>query len=50
VRTTTAAGSRGASRAPPGEDHPATVYIREAAIVPKLEEWIAILFVPQNFE
>jgi len=22
----------------------------QAAIVPKLEEWIAILFVPQNFE
>jgi hypothetical protein len=40
-----------AERAPvPGLDHPKNVYIRESAIVPKLDEWIASLFAPKNVE
>jgi DNA invertase Pin-like site-specific DNA recombinase len=34
----------------PGMDHPLTVYIREAAIVPRLDEWIGDLFAPENFD
>jgi len=36
-------------RAPvPGLDHPKNVYVRESAIVPKLDEWIVGLFDPAN--
>ena len=31
-------------------DHPKSVYVRESAIVPKLDEWIATLFDPANIE
>lgn len=34
----------------PGMDHPRTVYVRESAIVPKLDEWIATLFAPANLD
>lgn len=38
-------------RAPvPGLDHPKNVYIRESAIVPKLDEWIGTLFDPANLD
>lgn len=38
-------------RAPvPGLDHPKNVYVRESAIVPKLDEWIARLFNPANLD
>ena len=38
-------------RAPvPGLDHPKSVYVRESAIVPKLDEWIASLFDPANLD
>ena len=33
-----------------GMDHPPTVYVRESAIVPKLDEWIASLFAPENLD
>ena len=33
-----------------GMDHPPTVYVRESAIVPKLDEWIATLFAPENLD
>ena len=35
---------------PPGMDHPPTVYLREAALVPRLDEWIATLFAPENLD
>ena len=50
ARTTTAAGSRGTSPPLPGLDHLRTVYVRESAIVPKLDEWIATLFAPENLD
>ena len=31
-------------------DHPKTVYVRESAIVPKLDEWLATLFDPTNLD
>lgn len=31
-------------------DHPRSVYVRESAIVPKLDEWLAGLFSPENFD
>ncbi len=34
----------------PGLDHLRTVYVRESAIVPKLDEWIATLFAPENLD
>ncbi len=34
----------------PGMEHPRTVYVRESAIVPKLDEWIATLFDPANLD
>ena len=38
-------------RAPvPGLDHPKVVYVRESAIVPKLDQWIATLFDPPNLD
>lgn len=38
-------------RAPiPGLDHPKNVYVRESAIVPKLDEWIGTLFDPANLD
>ena len=38
-------------RAPiPGVDHPKNVYVRESAIVPKLDEWIGSLFDPANLD
>jgi site-specific DNA recombinase len=38
-------------RAPvPGLDHPKDVYIRESAIVPKLDAWIGELFDPANLD
>ena len=33
-----------------GMDHPPTVYVREDAIVPRLDEWIAGLFAPENLD
>jgi hypothetical protein len=33
-----------------GMDHPPTVYVRESAIVPKLDEWIATLFASENLD
>jgi hypothetical protein len=33
-----------------GLDHPKTVYIRESAIVPKLDDWIGALFDPANLD
>ena len=33
-----------------GIDHPKAVYIRESAIVPRLDEWLASLFDPQNLD
>jgi len=38
-------------RAPiPGLDHPKNVYVRESAIVPKLDEWIRQLLDPANLD
>lgn len=38
-------------RAPvPGLDHPKNVYVRESAIVPKLDAWIGQLFDPANLD
>ena len=38
-------------RAPiPGVDHPKNVYVRESAIVPKLDEWIGSLFDTANLD
>lgn len=38
-------------RAPiPGMDHPKNVYVRESAIVPKLDDWIGSLFAPENLD
>jgi site-specific DNA recombinase len=34
----------------PGMDHSRTVYVREDAIVTRLNEWIASLFAPENLE
>ena len=34
----------------PGMDHPRNVYVREDRIVPKLDEWIGILFDPANLD
>jgi hypothetical protein len=34
----------------PGMDHPRSVYLRESAIVPKLDEWIGTLFDPANLD
>ena len=34
----------------PGMDHPLSVYLRESAIVPKLDEWIGALFDPANLD
>ena len=48
--TTTAAGTPGTSALPPGMNHPGVLYVREDAIVPKLDEWIAQLFAPDNIE
>jgi hypothetical protein len=31
-------------------DHPKTAYIRESAIMPKLDEWLAGLFTPTNLD
>ncbi len=31
-------------------DHPLAVYVRESAIVPKLDEWIGTLFDPANLD
>ncbi len=37
--------------APPlGMEHPGVIYVREDAIVPKLDEWIGSLFDPENIE
>jgi site-specific DNA recombinase len=33
-----------------GLDHPKAVYVRESAIVPKLDEWIGTLFDPANLD
>jgi DNA invertase Pin-like site-specific DNA recombinase len=33
-----------------GLDHPKNVYVRESAIVPKLDEWIGTLFDPANLD
>jgi hypothetical protein len=33
-----------------GLDHPRSVHVRESAIVPKLNEWLAGLFSPENFD
>ncbi len=35
---------------PDGMAHPRTVYVRESAIVPKLDDWIANLFAPENLD
>ena len=34
----------------PGLDHPKNVYVRESAIVPKLDDWLATLFDPENLD
>ena len=34
----------------PGMNHPKSVYVRESAIVPKLDEWIATLFDPAHLD
>jgi site-specific DNA recombinase len=34
----------------PGLDHPKSVYVRESAIVPKLDAWIGTLFDPANLD
>ena len=31
-------------------EHPSTVYVRESAILPKIDEWIATLFNPANLD
>jgi hypothetical protein len=33
-----------------GIDHPKSVYIPESAIVPKLDDWLAALFAPENLD
>jgi hypothetical protein len=33
-----------------GMAHPKAVYVRESAIVPKLDEWLCRLFEPENLD
>lgn len=33
-----------------GMDHPRSAYVRESVIVPKLDEWLASLFDPENVD